>query len=122
MLYLVVKRTKVFTRNCVGLISKCITRTLVYPWVYVAMSAAPVRDASQPIVYVNGKRHELPQGKAETTLLQYLRGTLLPRAATLGVSRFSDVHRPVQLTHTHISGRQESAYILRSSALLQGWV
>ena len=35
-------------------------------------------DATQPIVYVNGKRHELPPGKAETTLLQYLRGTLPP--------------------------------------------
>lgn len=35
-------------------------------------------DAAQPIVYVNGKRHELPPGKAETTLLQYLRGALPP--------------------------------------------
>lgn len=35
-------------------------------------------NATQPIVYVNGKRHELPPGEAETTLLQYLRGTLPP--------------------------------------------
>lgn len=52
------------------------------------MPAAPVKDASQPIVYVNGKRHELPQGKAETTLLQYLRGTSPFMAATPGVPRF----------------------------------
>ena len=58
------------------------------PGVYVAMPAGPVRDASQPIVYVNGKRHELPQGKAETTLLQYLRGRSPFRAATPGVRRF----------------------------------
>lgn len=27
-----------------------------------------------PIVYINGKRYVLPTGKAEWTLLQYLRG------------------------------------------------
>ena len=31
------------------------------------------QDAS-PILYVNGKRHVMPQGKAEQTLLAYLRG------------------------------------------------
>lgn len=30
--------------------------------------------ADQPIAYVNGKRHVLPQGRAEATLLQWLRG------------------------------------------------
>ena len=29
-------------------------------------------------VYVNGKRHVMPQGKAEQTLLAYLRGACLP--------------------------------------------
>lgn len=28
----------------------------------------------EPIVYVNGKRHVLPLGAGEKTLLQYLRG------------------------------------------------
>lgn len=28
----------------------------------------------EPICYVNGKRHVLPPGKAEYTLLQWLRG------------------------------------------------
>lgn len=31
------------------------------------------QDAS-PILYVNGNRHVMPQGKAEQTLLAYLRG------------------------------------------------
>ena len=35
------------------------------------------QDAS-PILYVNGKRHVMPQGKAEQTLLAYLRGAFLP--------------------------------------------
>lgn len=35
------------------------------------------QDAS-PILYVNGKRHVMPQGKAEQTLLAYLRGACLP--------------------------------------------
>ncbi len=30
---------------------------------------------AEPIVYCNGKRYVLPQGIAETTLLQWLRGT-----------------------------------------------
>ena len=29
---------------------------------------------AEPIVYINGKRHVLPLGRAEVTLLQYLRG------------------------------------------------
>ena len=28
-----------------------------------------------PICYVNGKRYELPEGRAEATLLQWLRGS-----------------------------------------------
>ena len=39
-----------------------------------------------PICYVNGKRYELPEGRAEATLLQWLRGPPLPellKAATL---------------------------------------
>ena len=39
------------------------------------MTAGALSGPDQPIVYVNGKRYELPEGKAETTLLQYLRGT-----------------------------------------------
>jgi len=35
------------------------------------------QDAS-PILYVNGKRHVMPQGKADQTLLAYLRGACLP--------------------------------------------
>ena len=31
-----------------------------------------------PICYVNGKRYELPEGRAEATLLQWLRGPPLP--------------------------------------------
>ena len=40
------------------------------------MPAAPLKEADEPIVYVNGKRHILPEGNAETTLLQYLRGAI----------------------------------------------
>lgn len=29
---------------------------------------------SSPVAYINGKKHKLPLGKAEVTLLQYLRG------------------------------------------------
>lgn len=29
---------------------------------------------SAPIFYINGKRHALPEGRAEINLLQYLRG------------------------------------------------
>lgn len=29
---------------------------------------------SVPICYINGKRHDLPEGRAEVNLLQYLRG------------------------------------------------
>lgn len=35
------------------------------------MAAEPV----VPICYVNGKRYELPEGRAEATLLQWLRGS-----------------------------------------------
>ena len=31
-------------------------------------------SGSNPIAYVNGKRHNLPPGAAERSLLQYLRG------------------------------------------------
>lgn len=34
-------------------------------------------ESPELITYVNGKRHQLPKGRAETTLLQYLRGKLL---------------------------------------------
>ena len=44
---------------------------------YVPMPAAPLKEADEPIVYVNGKRHILPEGNAETTLLQYLRGAVI---------------------------------------------
>jgi hypothetical protein len=37
-------------------------------------------DPAEAIVYVNGKRHVLPQGRAEATLLQYLRGARLHRS------------------------------------------
>lgn len=37
------------------------------------------QDAS-PILYVNGKRHVMPEGKAEQTLLAYLRGGCLPNS------------------------------------------
>jgi xanthine dehydrogenase/oxidase len=38
-------------------------------------AAGPAQDgiADQPIAYVNGKRHILPAGRAEATLLQWLR-------------------------------------------------
>ncbi len=31
---------------------------------------------AEPIAYINGKRFSLPTGRAEVTLLQYLRGAL----------------------------------------------
>ncbi len=31
---------------------------------------------AEPICYINGKRYVLPQGRGETTLLQFLRGAL----------------------------------------------
>jgi hypothetical protein len=37
--------------------------------------------ADQPIAYVNGKRHILPAGRAEATLLQWLRGEISLSAA-----------------------------------------
>ena len=39
---------------------------------------APEGDAPELVVYVNGVRRLLPHGRAELTLLQYLRGTLPP--------------------------------------------
>lgn len=33
------------------------------------------RDPTVPVIYINGKRFELPLGRAEATLLEYLRGT-----------------------------------------------
>jgi hypothetical protein len=41
----------------------------------VLASFAPATDpANTPICYVNGKRYELPLGRGEGTLLQFLRG------------------------------------------------
>ena len=41
----------------------------------VLASFAPASDpANAPICYVNGKRYELPLGRGESTLLQFLRG------------------------------------------------
>ena len=34
----------------------------------------PADAAGQPVAYVNGKRYNLPTGRAEATLLQWLRG------------------------------------------------
>jgi hypothetical protein len=43
-----------------------------------ADSALDEYDASAlPICYVNGKRYELPLGRGEGTLLQFLRGKLM---------------------------------------------
>lgn len=42
------------------------------------LGAMEGQDAS-PILYVNGKRHVMPEGKAEQTLLAYLRGGCLPK-------------------------------------------
>lgn len=41
-------------------------------------AAGPAQEgvADQPIAYVNGKRHVLPAGRAEATLLQWLRGEI----------------------------------------------
>ena len=36
-----------------------------------------------PICYVNGKRYELPEGRAEATLLQWLRGSTLTQQVEL---------------------------------------
>ena len=36
--------------------------------------SASLPHSSQPIIYVNGRRRELQDGLAETTLLEYLRG------------------------------------------------
>jgi hypothetical protein len=48
-------------------------------------------EATEPIVYVNGKRRVLPDGYAETTLLEYLRGRLAVN--TLRELNFSKVMR-----------------------------
>ena len=66
------------------------------------------QDAS-PILYVNGKRHVMPQGKAEQTLLAYLRGAFHPELfqkhviATLNTTRALRRPRPgPSPSHTHI--------------------
>lgn len=43
----------------------------------VPAGGGPPADAigGVPIVYVNGKKHALPLGRAESTLLTWLRGT-----------------------------------------------
>lgn len=33
---------------------------------------------AEPVAYINGKRHVLPAGRADQTLLSYLRGRLCP--------------------------------------------
>lgn len=38
------------------------------------MTLAVFEGSRAPFCYINGKRHELPKGRAEATLLQYLRG------------------------------------------------
>ena len=37
-------------------------------------AASGTEQESEPIVYINGKLHKLPLGRAEVTLLAYLRG------------------------------------------------
>ena len=37
-------------------------------------AASGTQQESEPIVYINGKLHKLPLGRAEVTLLAYLRG------------------------------------------------
>ena len=37
-------------------------------------TASGTHQDSEPIVYINGKLHKLPLGRAEVTLLDYLRG------------------------------------------------
>lgn len=34
-------------------------------------------QAQEPIIYVNGRRYALPEGRGEVTLLSYLRGKSL---------------------------------------------
>jgi hypothetical protein len=34
----------------------------------------PITNMTEPIAYINGKRHVLPPGRADQTLLYYLRG------------------------------------------------
>lgn len=62
-----------------------------------ANGAAPRPEIVEPIVYVNGKRRVLPDGYAETTLLEYLRGEVKLKGgavflvASFPVLRFSEV-------------------------------
>ena len=37
-------------------------------------AASGMQQENEPIVYINGKLHKLPLGRAEVTLLAYLRG------------------------------------------------
>lgn len=39
----------------------------------------PVPVENELLCYINGKRHVLPTGRAESTLLQYLRGVCVLR-------------------------------------------
>jgi hypothetical protein len=59
--------------------------------------SGPALEAAEPIVYVNGKRRVLPDGYAETTLLEYLRGRLARRRrlairSRLAVNILREVH------------------------------
>ena len=45
----------------------------------------PVEMSSEAIAYINGKRYELPAGRGEVTLLQFLRGErIIPLAIHVG--------------------------------------
>ena len=64
-------------------------------------------EPSTPICYVNGKRYELPQGRAEATLLQWLRGNL---QLGLLVSCLScQYEHSISCKHTHNEHHRVSA-------------
>lgn len=48
--------------------------------------SALLATMAEPICYINGKRHVLPQGRGETTLLQFLRGALAEAPGVGGTS------------------------------------
>ncbi len=70
---------------------------------------------AEPIAYINGKRHVLPAGRAEVTLLQYLRGAELslvePRPG-----QFLALDLPACNTHILQSNHANTARVSHASS------
>lgn len=64
-----------------------------------------------PVAYVNGKRYELPQGRAEVTLLTYLRGAVPLSGALWHLPWYSKLPRDTEERSVH-------AACVRSAAAL----